>query len=117
MLTLTRKVGETIRIGHDTEIAVKEIRRNQVRIGIAAPRDVPIYREEIYESLDVDPLDTMLSDVLFLLLKDSWKGTITETQQKAIKRLRNRYYPRADEQDFVEFILHQIEYAKTEDTA
>lgn len=51
MLTLTRKVGESIRIGDDIEIVVKEIRRNQVRIGIIAPRDVAIYREEVYEAI------------------------------------------------------------------
>ena len=54
MLTLTRKVGESIRIGDDIEIVVKEIRRNQVRIGIVAPREVPIYREEVYESMQTD---------------------------------------------------------------
>ncbi len=58
MLTLTRKVGESIRIGENIEIVVKEIRRNQVRIGIVAPRDVSIYREEVYEAiLDQDDLD------------------------------------------------------------
>lgn len=51
MLTLTRKVGESIRIGDDIEIVVKEIRRNQVRIGIIAPRDVAIYREEVYDAI------------------------------------------------------------------
>jgi len=54
MLTLTRKVGESIRIGDDIEIVVKEIRRNQVRIGIVAPREVPIYREEVYESMKAE---------------------------------------------------------------
>ena len=54
MLTLTRKVGESIRIGDDIEIVVKEIRRNQVRIGIIAPREVPIYREEVYESIQTE---------------------------------------------------------------
>lgn len=51
MLTLTRKVGESIRIGDEIEIVVKEIRRNQVRIGVIAPREVPIYREEIYDAI------------------------------------------------------------------
>ena len=57
MLTLTRKVGESIRIGDDIEIIVKEIRRNQVRIGIVAPRDVAIYREEVYEAISVQEDD------------------------------------------------------------
>lgn len=52
MLTLTRKVGESIKIGDDIEIVVKEIRRNQVRIGIVAPRDVPVYRTEVYQTTD-----------------------------------------------------------------
>ncbi len=51
MLTLTRKVGESIRIGDDIEIVVKEIRKNQVRIGIVAPRDVKIFREEVYQNI------------------------------------------------------------------
>jgi carbon storage regulator len=44
MLTLTRKVGERIQIGEDVVIVVKEIRRNQVRIGIEAPKEIPIAR-------------------------------------------------------------------------
>ena len=49
MLILTRKPGETIRIGDDIAISVIEIRGNQVRIGITAPRDVTVHREEVYE--------------------------------------------------------------------
>lgn len=63
MLTLTRKVGESIRIGENIEIVVKEIRRNQVRIGIVAPRDVSIYREEVYEAiLDQDDPEDFKKD-------------------------------------------------------
>jgi len=52
MLTITRKLGETIFIGDDIEIVVKEIRKNQVRIGISAPREKKIYREEIYKKIN-----------------------------------------------------------------
>ena len=51
MLTLTRKVGESIRIGDEIQIVVKEIRRNHVRIGITAPREIKIYREEVYQNI------------------------------------------------------------------
>ena len=49
MLILTRKSGETIRIGDDVAVSVIEIRGNQVRLGISAPRDVMVHREEVYE--------------------------------------------------------------------
>ncbi len=49
MLVLTRKVNESITIGNDITITVLDIRRNQVRIGIEAPRDTSVHRTEIYE--------------------------------------------------------------------
>lgn len=49
MLILTRKSGETIRIGDDISISVIEIRGNQVRLGIKAPRNVTVHRQEIYD--------------------------------------------------------------------
>ena len=48
MLTLTRKIGESIRIGDDISIIIKEVKGRQVRIGIVAPRDVYVCREELY---------------------------------------------------------------------
>lgn len=48
MLILTRKVGESIAIGDDIQIHVVDIRGGQVKLGILAPKDVEIYREEIY---------------------------------------------------------------------
>lgn len=48
MLTLTRKSGEAIRIGDEIRIVIRDVRGRQVRIGIDAPDDVPIHREEVY---------------------------------------------------------------------
>ncbi|MBM4292114.1 MAG: carbon storage regulator CsrA, partial [Deltaproteobacteria bacterium] len=48
MLTLTRKAGESIRIGDDICIFIKEVKGRQVRIGISAPKDVYVCREELF---------------------------------------------------------------------
>ncbi len=48
MLALSRKTGESIVIGNDIEITVLEMRGDQVKLGINAPKSVPIYRKEIY---------------------------------------------------------------------
>lgn len=51
MLILTRRLGERIMIGDDIEILPTGIRGNQVKIAIAAPKDVAVHREEIYERI------------------------------------------------------------------
>jgi len=48
LLILTRKVGESVAIGDDIQVSVVEIKGNQVKLGIKAPRDVTVHREEIY---------------------------------------------------------------------
>ncbi|WP_455714565.1 carbon storage regulator CsrA [Anaerosporobacter sp.] len=48
MLALSRKVGESIVINNDIEVTILEIKGDQVKLGIAAPKSVPIYRKEIY---------------------------------------------------------------------
>ena len=48
MLALARKVNESIMLGNDIEITLLEIKGDQVKIGISAPKSVPIYRKEIY---------------------------------------------------------------------
>ena len=51
MLILTRRVGEVLRIGDDVSITILGVKGNKVRIGIDAPKDVAVHREEIYQRI------------------------------------------------------------------
>lgn len=55
MLILTRKPGESIRIGDDIVIYVKSISGKTVRLGITAPQSIPVYREELLQAKDIAP--------------------------------------------------------------
>ena len=73
MLALTRKKGESLVINNNIEITILEIRGDQVKIGISAPKEVPIYRKEVYlqiqnenqAALNVDAI-AALKDLLML---------------------------------------------------
>ena len=51
MLILTRKLGEVIRVGDAVTVRVLEVKGNQVRLGVEAPTDIRIYREEVYRAI------------------------------------------------------------------
>lgn len=54
MLVLTRRVGEKLVIGSDVQLTVLAVRGEQVRVGIAAPKHVPVHREEVYNRIRQD---------------------------------------------------------------
>jgi carbon storage regulator len=68
MLALTRKKGEALVINNNIEVTVIEVRGDQIKLGITAPKDVPIYRKEVYlqiqkeneESINADGLNELM---------------------------------------------------------
>ncbi|MBV70323.1 MAG: carbon storage regulator [Myxococcales bacterium] len=77
MLTLTRKVGESVCIGDDIKVVVKEVKGKQVRLGIIAPREVYVCREELYERIhraNVGAADTNVN------ILDSISGLFSNTK-------------------------------------
>ena len=70
MLILTRRAGETLVIGNDINVRILSVKGGQVRIGVDAPKDVPVHREEIYQRIqrekeqqvDVSAADTESDD-------------------------------------------------------
>jgi carbon storage regulator len=51
MLVLSRQKDESIMIGDDVEITIVDVRGDKVRLGIAAPKDIPVHRKEVYEAI------------------------------------------------------------------
>lgn len=72
MLALTRKKGESIMINNDIEISILEIRGDQIKIGISAPKDVPVYRKEVYNQIKEETKEAVDAEAL-TALKDLFK--------------------------------------------
>ena len=83
MLVLTRKTGESIRIGDDIEIVVTAIDQNKVKIGIQSPRHIPVYREELYKKIQEDNLKaaSVKADELDEMLDHLQKGRISSSDE------------------------------------
>lgn len=57
MLILTRTLGQQIMIGEDIQLTVLGTKGNQVRIGIEAPKDIPVHRQEVFDRLKIQELE------------------------------------------------------------
>ena len=62
MLILTRRIGETVMVGDEISVTVLSVKSNQVRIGVTAPRDIPVHREEIYRRIQLESRGTDSAD-------------------------------------------------------
>ena len=62
MLILTRRVGETVVIGDDVTVTVLGVKGNQVRVGVNAPREIAVHREEIFERIKREQSDQEVAE-------------------------------------------------------
>ncbi|MDC0357658.1 carbon storage regulator CsrA [Oligoflexia bacterium] len=87
MLILTRKPGESVYIGDDVKITIVEIKGHQIRVGIDAPRELRIYREEIYLQILEENKQAaeaaMVSESGLDGLTEAWKGVKRQSVSKA----------------------------------
>lgn len=74
MLALARKVNESIMLGNDIEIILLEIKGDQVKIGISAPKSVPIYRKEIYLQIQEENKQAAGQEIDVEALKNAFCG-------------------------------------------
>lgn len=70
MLALARKINQSIIIGNDIEVTLLEIKGDQIKIGINAPKSVPIYRKEIYEQIQAENKKAAQTQVDVEILKN-----------------------------------------------
>lgn len=83
MLILTRKQGESVAIGDDIQVTVVEIQGKQIKLGVKAPREVSVHRQEIYEKIQLENIRASQVDDFDLSdLKKAAGGQSTDEEKK-----------------------------------
>lgn len=62
MLVLSRKQNERVLIGSSIEVIVTKVQGNTVKLGINAPKEIPVHREEVYQQIEMESLDRMVDE-------------------------------------------------------
>lgn len=75
MLALSRKINESIIVGNDIEVTILEVKGDQVKIGISAPKSVPIYRKEIYLQIKESNKEAAQTEATNEVLKKLFQST------------------------------------------
>lgn len=73
MLALARKVNESIVIGNDIEVTVLEIKGDQIKLGISAPKSIPVYRKEIYLQIQQENKEAVQEELDVASLKEVFR--------------------------------------------
>ncbi|MGZ5346422.1 MAG: carbon storage regulator CsrA [Solirubrobacterales bacterium] len=94
MLVLTRKPGQSIMIGEDVEVQVLSVSGEKVRIGITAPRDLPIHRHEVYERIEDQAAHERAAGGRRGSEPDSDAAAVNGQVEAALQRISNRSRPR-----------------------
>lgn len=76
MLALARKINQSIMLGNDIEVTLLEIKGDQVKIGISAPKSVPIYRKELYTQIQEENKEAAGQEVDVAALENLFSGEI-----------------------------------------
>ena len=83
MLVLSRKINQSIMIGDEIEIKVLEMRGDQVRLGIEAPKRIPVHRKEVYEAI-------MRENILAAQMAAQVEQKVEESVVKELERLKKK---------------------------